>query len=88
MANINERQTWRYNSGAYESGISHLLCPVLWASWGGWILVMQRAVPCTFLDEQGQEIDYSKWIVVGLGGDDKPDNYGVLDGRTVKLDYA
>lgn len=89
LANMGERDTYRWNSGDYESGNSHLLCPVLWASWGGWVLVMQRANPCQFTDENGNEIDYSKWIVAGFGGDDKPDNYGTLpDGRLVKLDYG
>lgn len=88
VANMNEAATWRWNSGKYESGKSHLLCPVVWASWGGWVLVMKRAVPCTWLSEGGEEIDYSKWIVEGLSGDDKPQNYGKLDGRIVKLDYG
>lgn len=43
IANISERNTWRWNSGKYEDGKSHLLCPVVWASRGGWILVMKRA---------------------------------------------
>lgn len=89
LANMGERDTYRWNTGDYEDGKGHLLCPVIWASWGGWLLVMQRAVVCTYTDEAGDEIDYSKWIVAGFGGDDKPDNYGVLpDGRLVKLDYG
>lgn len=88
LSNINESTTWKYNSGQYEEGNSHLLCPVVWASWGGWILIMKRAVPCKFFDEGGEEIDYSKWIVAGFGGDDKPLNYGQLNGRIVKLDYG
>ena len=31
---------------------------------------------------------YRPWIEVGLGGDDKADNYGYLDGRLVKVDYG
>lgn len=81
LANINEAKTWRLNK-------SELLCPVIWASWGGWILVMRRAVPCKWLDEGGEEIDYSKWIVEGFGGDDKPCNYGIINGKTIKLDYG
>ncbi len=88
VANINETQTWRDNSGAYATGKEELLCPVLWASWGGWLLVMRRAVPCRWLGEDGEEIEYSKWIVAGFGGDDKPANYGTIEGRIVKLDYA
>jgi hypothetical protein len=81
LANINERKTW-------TASHSELLCPVLWSSWGGWLLVMRRAVPCRWLDEGGEEIDYSRWIVEGFGGDDKPTNYGVLNGHVVKLDYG
>lgn len=88
LANMGERDTYRWNSGQYESGKSHLLCPVVWASWGGWVLVMKRAIPFTYLDEEGHEMDYSKWIVAGFGGDDKPDNYGKLNGQVVKLDYG
>jgi hypothetical protein len=88
VANLNEKHTWQWNSGRYEQGRSHLLCPVTWCSWGGWVLVMKRAVPCRWLDEGGEDIDFSKWVVEGLGGDDKPANYGTLDGRIVKLDYG
>jgi len=43
LANIQENHAWKYNSGNLESGKSHLLCPVKWCSWGGWILIMERA---------------------------------------------
>lgn len=43
IANMSERRTWKYNSGKYETGYSFLLCPVMWSSWGGWIVVMKRA---------------------------------------------
>lgn len=81
LANINEAKTWRLNR-------SELLCPVVWSSWGGWILIMRKAVPCKYMSEGGEEIDYSKWIIAGFGGDDKPDNYGVFNGSTVKIDYG
>lgn len=83
VANINENQTWKWNSGDYESGKSYLLCPVKWCSWGGWFLVMQRATPC----EIGEKIDYIEWMKAGFGGDDKPDNYGWYNYRIVKIDY-
>lgn len=90
LSNINENKTWKYNGfdGQRRELRDELLCPVIWCSWGGWILIMKRAVPCLYLDEGGQEIDYSKWIVAGFGGDDKPCNYGELNGRVVKLDYG
>lgn len=82
LSNMNEDKSYRWSSKP------ELLCPVIWSSWGGWMLVMKKAIPCKYLDEGGEEIDYSKWIVEGYGGDDKPDNYGYLDGKIVKLDYG
>lgn len=86
LANINESTTWKSNTGVLEQGRSHLLCPVLWCSWGGWILVM-RKVDIVITDEMGKHIDFSRHYVE-FPGDDKPDNYGILNGRLVKLDYG
>lgn len=100
LGNIQENKTWKYNSGKYEKGFSHLLCPVLWCSWGGWILIMKRADTTCYIDEirnepqygedfrNKMEIRYKEWIAAGFGGDDKPDNYGYLEGRLVKIDYG
>lgn len=88
LANMGERDTYYANTGRYNVGLSDLLCPVVWASWGGWVLVMKKALPFTCTDEQGRELDYSKWIMAGFGGDDKPDNYGILNGTIVKIDYG
>lgn len=97
LANIRERDTWRWNMSRPE--ILELLAPVLWCSWGALILVMKKAdvegyeqyirsLPETDLDYREQRLlDYKKWIDAGLGGDDKPDNYGYLEGRLVKIDY-
>lgn len=82
LSNINEALTYRWSEK------QEMLCPVIWCSWGGWILIMRKAIPCKYMDEGGEEIDYSKWIVEGLGGDDKPDNYGYYNGRIVKIDYG
>lgn len=102
IANIDEGRCWRYNSGKYEKGKSHLICPVIWTSWGGWILVMQRAdmklweqtvkehypEPDDCHDRaKYQEKLYKTWIEAGFGGDDKDDNYGYLKGKLVKVDY-
>jgi hypothetical protein len=59
-----------------------LMCPVKFCSWGGWFLIMERAE----VTDQCF-IDFEPWIVAGLGGDDKNDNYGLLKGRIVKIDY-
>lgn len=78
LGNMNEKRNWSYTNNP-------LLCPILWVSWGGWILVMEKAL---IFEEEDAELDYSPWRECGLGGDDKPTNYGVLRGRMVKVDYA
>ena len=103
LANIRESRCWSCNSGQSDKGKSHLLCPVKWSSWGGWILVMQRAnmelweqavkeyypVPDDCHERaKYQEKLYITWIEAGFGGDDKQDNYGYLCGKLVKVDYA
>jgi len=100
-ANMNEAHTWKYNSGeCCEQGKSYLLCPVLWCSWGGWLLVMPRVdmerhrkeVGCEGLCSKAisasREKRYKSWIDAGFGGDDKPGNYGYYKDRLVKVDYA
>lgn len=99
-SNIEENNIWKWNSGKYEKGKSHLLCPVKWCSWGGWILVMKKAdvdrhyrEVCNSPRNEGISSDeevklrYKDWIEVGFGGDDKCDNYGYIDDRLVKVDY-
>jgi hypothetical protein len=86
LANINENKCWKWNSGTFEKGHSHLLCPVLWCSWGGWILVMKKVDSVLTLDE-GWELDILPHIK-HFPGDDSGNNYGFLDGRIVKIDYG
>lgn len=104
LANMREGSAWEYNSGENMTEHVDKLCPVLWRSWGGWILVMRKADtegykkwfedmcndPSKTDDEKIAFIEhmYDPWIEAGFGGDDKPENYGFLDGRVVKIDYA
>jgi len=86
VASINENKTWKYNSGKYERGYSHLLCPVLWCSWGGWILIMKKVDYClTYRDYDKFNISKHK---KHFKGDDTVSNYGILQGKLVKLDYG
>lgn len=94
LANMQEYDVWRWNK-------SDLLCPVL-RCFGGFISIMPRCdvdrheseirnsppVKDIIEAEQEQNIRYKKWIDAGYGGDDKCDNYGYLNGRLVKIDYA
>lgn len=93
IANIRESRTYKYNKN------SELLCPVLWCSWGGWVLIMKKAdvekhikevnADSTLEDDPNLELRlrYSKWIDAGFGGDDKCDNYGYIGEKLVKIDY-
>ena len=47
IGNIEESRTWKWNSGKFEKGTSHLLCPVKWCSVGGWILIMEAVLSGT-----------------------------------------
>lgn len=75
----------------------------MWASWGGWILIMKKAdmerynrevrampaLPDNWHERKAEQQQiYQKWIDAGLGGDDKADNYGYYQDRLVKVDYA
>jgi len=57
------------------------LCPVVWCSWGGWIIVMRKCEPAP---DDWKKID----LLDKLCGDHKIDNYGVLDGKLVMFDYG
>lgn len=88
IANMNENSIWKWQAHPNnETARPDLLCPVLWASCGGWILIMQKAVRCEWINDESQW-NYKEWIDAGFGGDDKPDNYGYLNGKMVKLDYG
>lgn len=108
LANVSENETWKYTKyrelepyahlaspfGKYES-YSDLLCPVKWCSWGGWILVMEKADCLRHENEIRQMASdekplpmYVNWINNGYDGDIKPDNFGYYKNRLVKIDYA
>lgn len=86
LANIVERETWRYNTGTFDKGKSHLLCPVLWVSWGGWLLIMKKVDKVLTYDE-GWEADLSEHVKM-FPGDDTGPNYGILNKCIVKIDYG
>jgi hypothetical protein len=84
IGNIEERNTWKFSKILIEGDKSHLLCPVLWCSWGGWILVMKKIERPITVDE----FEYIEEHVEFFEGDDSINNYGVLEGRIVKIDYG
>ncbi len=93
LANLNEASTWDIIS-KYTPYKAYLLCPVTF-SFAGIILIMKKANVEKHINElRSSPIDiplkqlYKPWINNGLGGDDKPDNYGYLNDRLVKIDYG
>ena len=89
----------RYEADLYKRSSQDrraLLCPPLWCSRGGLLLVMRRARPMT----QNEYIEHVRntnlmlsWDYRGPGDDGhpfepKPIDWGWLDGRPVALDYA
>lgn len=101
IGNIKERDCYRYSffrEGTPDTGsyfgkyttYSDLLCPVIFCSWGGWILIMRKANTERHMEQYRNSRNgflYADWINNGYGGDDKPENYGYVDGRLVKVDY-
>lgn len=71
------------------------LCPVVFACWGGWFIVMRRAQPLS--REQFFSLNYGEWIKGGnnlprgewvVPVENKLDSFGLLDGRIVAVDYG
>lgn len=85
LANIQESNTWEWwripNSELFER--SELLCPIIWRSWGGWIVVMKRADPITNQDTRPVFLQLEYFIK-----DHKDDNYGIINGKVVMIDYG
>jgi hypothetical protein len=83
QANLQESRAWT-TSRAED------LCPVLWSAPFGFLIVMPSARPlaaderASFFDDYIAEA--GSWSP-RLHGDPKPENYGILDGRRVRLDY-
>jgi hypothetical protein len=66
------------------SGISVLLCPVIFSLPGGLLVVMPRAEPV-------DEVEFNGWELLELANlptDPNPLNFGRLNGRTVCIDYG
>lgn len=76
-ANINENFLWQ----ASEYDIR--LCPVKRKLLFGLVLIMHRVDKVC---ETEEEVNYRQFK--DFPGDSKPDNFGVLKGRIVKLDYG
>jgi hypothetical protein len=86
LANITEGQTWKYNQ--YDDcrigceKIRNMICPVLYFNRLGLVTIMRRAdkLPHNY------PINYHDYS--GLCSDLKDDNFGLLDGKLVVIDYG
>lgn len=83
--NLNEVVIYNYVKKMRPQHL-YLLCPIVRPILGGLFLVMQRAEIGLCEGDM-----YGHWKLIDdarLSGDDKTENYGRINGRIVKLDYA
>lgn len=78
LANLQERDFARLRHP--------LLCPVLFALPGGWLVVMRRARPLT--DQEFAALRPGDWGGVLAVVEFKRSSFGVLAGRVVGVDYG
>lgn len=67
------------------------LCPVIWKSWLGLVIVMPRTKEVTNIGLWKTEIHHARHhtLVESMYMSDcKPSNYGYLKGKLVKIDYG
>lgn len=79
LANIDEHFWWKC---AYKK---EYLCPVIWKSPLGLILVMKRADP---ISEEVYDKQAFAVMFENLPLDNKRDNFGIIDNKIVLVDYA
>lgn len=82
LSNMQERE-W--------AGADERLCPIVFSTWGGWLVVQRRARP--FTDREWAEFmpRMEAWIEgkeMRVPVETKRDSFGVLDGRIVAVDYG
>lgn len=81
-ANRLERLTWlRFTFWQFSA--SERMCPSLWCSPMGLVLVQRRVKPLDRVPLPEELCHIWRWST-----DHKRENYGVLDGRVVCVDYA
>jgi hypothetical protein len=86
----------RYEANLYRKTTARrraLLCPVLWLSPGGHLLMMRAAVPLSERMSQAEYLDAAKQWDAMPGEDScpfepKPSDWGWYKGRRVALDYS
>lgn len=82
LANLQESNFWQ-NGGYYE------LCPIRYATWGGWLVIMRKAQVLT--DEEFLAMDIDAFLNKEhyvIPAEKKANSFGWLDGRVVAIDYG
>lgn len=80
LANINEIHNW-YKYKQYKEH----LCPIIFYDLLGFIVVMKRVQPVYDLDKY--DISFMHYSIP-VFNDIKRNNFGLLDGKLVKIDYS
>ena len=84
LENMQERDLWK------RGDWPQLLCPVVFALPGGWLVVMGRATPLT--DAQAEGFDPLAILEqndgLAIPAEPKASSFGMLDGRLVVVDYG
>lgn len=81
LGNMQEKSFWTTKNPK--------LCPVLFCATGGWVLIMQRAVP--FSREEFEKFDHDRFIHdenIVIPVENKMSSFGTIDGKTVAIDYG
>ena len=101
IANMNEGLTWKHCEASKKHLLCPVrFCA--WGGWFVVMSRANQQAWEVYVRELGVEVEHDDWLVrkvaneelykpwidAGLGGDDKADNYGVLNDRVVKIDYA
>lgn len=102
-ANLNEQEFYniaKIPDNQLSKALPHI-CPILWVSWGSWIIIMPRCEPLIIGlvkfetrtgDIRHQLLSNSArecfLVMEKLVGDHKDDNYGIYNGKVVMLDYG
>jgi hypothetical protein len=86
----------RYEADLYRNSTAHrrtMLCPVLWVSPRGLMLIMRAAIPLSEMMSQEEYLDAAEEWDAKPGEDDCPfepkaSDWGCYKGRRVALDYS
>lgn len=89
-SNLNERELWKIAQvpGNKINNVKSYLCPVIWTSWGAWIIVMPKCEPAKTPAEFAEIWITAFNVLYGIVGDIKDDNFGYLKGLPVMFDYG